>query len=211
MPWVEQVAAIVQAYYPGMENGNAVAAVLLGKVNPSGKLPVTFPVRLEDSPAYINASYPGCREVNYGEGIFVGYRYYDKRDVTPLFPFGHGLSYTSFTYSGLKVAKKVKSGNMVEVSLTVTNTGKLAGKEVVQLYVSDLSCSLPRPPKELKGFVKVALEPGEAKTVTFTLDERALSFYDPHKKAWVAEPGEFEVLVGSSSRDIRVKAKFVLE
>jgi beta-glucosidase len=211
MPWVKQVAAIVQAYYPGMENGNAVAAVLLGKVNPSGKLPVTFPVRLEDSPAYINASYPGCRDVNYGEGIFVGYRYYDKRDVTPLFPFGHGLSYTTFAYSGLKVAKKVKAGKMVEVSLTVTNTGKQAGKEVVQLYISDLSSSLPRPPKELKGFAKVALEPGEAGTVAFTLDERALSFYDPHKKAWVAEPGEFEVLVGSSSRDIRVKAKFTLE
>jgi len=211
MPWVEQVAAIVQAYYPGMENGNAVAAVLLGKVNPSGKLPVTFPVRLEDSPAYINASYPGCWDVNYGEGIFVGYRYYDERDVTPLFPFGHGLSYTTFAYSGLKVAKKVKAGKMVEVSLTVTNTGKLAGKEVVQLYVSDLKSSLPRPPKELKGFAKVALEPGEAGTVAFMLDERALSFYDPHKKAWVAEPGEFEVLVGSSSRDIRVKAKFVME
>ena len=211
MPWVDQVPAIVQAYYPGMENGNAVAAVLLGKVNPSGKLPVTFPVRLEDSPAYINASYPGCREVNYGEGIFVGYRYFDQKDVTPLFPFGHGLSYTSFEYSGLKVTKQVKAGSQMEVSLTVTNTGKTAGKEVVQLYVSDSQSSLPRPPKELKGFAKVALEPGEAGTVAFSLDERALAFYDPHKHAWVAEPGAFEVLVGSSSRDIRVKAKFTLE
>ena len=211
MPWVQQVAAIVQAYYPGMENGNAVAAVLLGKVNPSGKLPVTFPVRLEDSPAFINASHPGSREVNYGEGIFVGYRYYDKKDVTPLFPFGHGLSYTSFAYSDLKVTKKVKAGKAVDVSLTVTNTGKTAGKEVVQLYVSDRISALPRPPKELKGFAKVALEAGEAKTVAFRLDERALSFYDPHKKAWVAEPGEFDVLVGSSSRDIRVKAKFTVE
>jgi beta-glucosidase len=211
MPWVDQVAAIVQAYYPGMENGNAVAAVLLGKVNPSGKLPVTFPVRLEDSPAFINASYPGCREVNYGEGIFVGYRYYDKKDVTPLFPFGHGLSYTTFVYRDLKVAKKVKAGKKVEVSLTVKNTGKVAGKEVVQLYVSDLKSSLPRPPKELKGFAKVSLEPEQSETVTFTLDERALSFYDPHMHAWVAEPGEFRVLTGSSSRDIRLKAKFVLE
>jgi len=211
MPWVEQVPAIVLAYYPGMENGNAVAAVLMGKVNPSGKLPVTFPARLEDSPAFINASYPGCREVNYGEGIFVGYRYYDMKDVTPLFPFGHGLSYTSFAYSNLKVTRKVKAGRMVEVSLTVTNTGKLDGKEVVQLYVSDIKSSLPRPPKELKGFAKVALTPGESGTVAFLLDERALSFYDPHKHAWVAEPGEFEVLVGSSSRDIRVKAKFTLE
>ncbi len=211
MPWVDQVAAIVQAFYPGMENGNAVAAVLLGKVNPSGKLPVTFPVRLEDSPAYINASFPGCREVNYGEGIFVGYRYYDKKDVTPLFPFGHGLSYTSFSYKDLKATRKVKAGGKVEVSLTVTNIGKVAGKEVVQLYVSDLHSSLPRPPKELKGFAKVALGPGESGKVTFTLDERALSFYDPHKHAWVAEPGDFEVLAGSSSRDIRAKAKFTLE
>jgi beta-glucosidase len=211
MPWVDQVAAIVEAYYPGMENGNAVANILLGKVNPSGKLPVTFPVRLEDSPAYINASYPGCREVIYGEGIFVGYRYYDMKDVTPLFPFGHGLSYTSFAYSALKVKKKVESGKEIEVSLTVKNTGKVAGKEVVQLYVSDLKSSLPRPPKELKGFAKVTLEPGEAKTVTFSLDERALSFYDPHQHAWVAESGKFQVQIGSSSRDIRLKAKFRLE
>jgi beta-glucosidase len=210
MPWVDQVRAVVQAYYPGMENGNAVAAVLLGKVNPSGKLPVTFPVRLEDSPAYINASYPGCREVNYGEGIFVGYRYYDKKDVAPLFPFGHGLSYTTFAYSDLKVAKKVKIGQKIEVSLVVKNAGKVAGKEVVQLYVSDLKSSLPRPPKELKGFAKVALKPGYSETVTFTLDERSLAFYDIHKKTWVAEPGEFEVLVGSSSRDIRLRAKFAL-
>ncbi len=211
MPWADQVAAIVLAYYPGMENGNAVANVLLGKVNPSGKLPVTFPVRLEDSPAYINASYPGCREVNYGEGIFVGYRYYDKKNVAPLFPFGHGLSYTTFAYSDLKVPKKVKAGERIEVSLKVKNTGSAAGKEVVQLYVSDLKSSLPRPPKELKGFAKVGLKPGESGTVTFSLDERALAFWNPVKKAWVAEPGEFEVLVGSSSRDIRVKAKFKLE
>jgi beta-glucosidase len=211
MPWVDQVAAIVLAYYPGMENGNAVAAVLTGKVNPSGKLPVTFPLRLEDSPAYINASYPGCREVNYGEGIFVGYRYYDKKNVTPLFPFGHGLSYTQFTYSNLKVPKKVKAGDKIEVSLKVENSGKATGKEVVQLYVSDLKSSLPRPPKELKGFAKVYLRPGDSETVKFTLDEHSLAFYDPHKKAWVAEPGRFEVQVGSSSRDIRVKAKFKLE
>ncbi len=211
MPWADQVAAIVEAYYPGMENGNAVADVLLGKVNPSGKLPVTFPLRLEDSPAYINASYPGCREVNYGEGVFVGYRYYDKKDVVPLFPFGHGLSYTSFTYTDLKGPKKVKIGQKFEFTMKVENTGKVAGKEVVQLYVSDLKSSLPRPPKELKDFVKVALKPGESETVNFALDERSLAFYDPHKKAWVAEPGEFELLVGSSSRDIRAKTKFKLE
>jgi beta-glucosidase len=211
MPWLDKVAAVVEAYYPGMENGNAVASVLLGEVNPSGKLPVTFPVCLEDSPAFINASYPGCREVNYGEGIFVGYRYYDKRDMYPLFPFGHGLSYTTFAYSDLKVAKKVKAGERIKVTVKVKNTGKMSGKEVVQLYVADPESALPRPPKELKGFVKVALKPGQSKTVSFTLDERSLAYYDPVKKGWVAEPGEFEVMVGSSSRDIRLKAKFTLE
>ena len=210
MPWLDKVAAVVEAYYPGLENGNAVTRVLLGEVNPSGKLPVTFPQRLEDSPAFINASYPGCREVNYGEGLFVGYRYYDKKELAPLFPFGHGLSYTTFAYSDLKVAKKVKAGEKVEVSLQVKNTGKRAGKEVVQLYVADPESALPRPPKELKGFAKVELQPGESKTVSFALDERSLAYYDPYRKKWVAEPGEFEVLVGSSSRDIRVKSKFSL-
>ena len=211
LPWIDKVAAVVEAYYPGMENGHAVAAVLLGKVNPSGKLPVSFPVHLEDSPAFLNASYPGCREVNYGEGIFVGYRYFDRKGVAPLFPFGHGLSYTTFAYSHLKVTKSVKAGEEVLVSLQVKNTGKVAGKEVVQLYVSDPKSSLARPPKELKGFSKVALKPGESTTVEFVLNERSMAFYDPRKHAWVVEPGEFEVLVGSSSRDIRLKAKFTLK
>ncbi|MBN2388284.1 MAG: glycoside hydrolase family 3 C-terminal domain-containing protein [Anaerolineales bacterium] len=210
MPWLDQVAAVVLAYYPGQENGNAVASVLLGEVNPSGKLPVTFPQRLEDSPAYLNNSYPGCREVIYGEGVYVGYRYFDAKGVAPLFPFGHGLSYTQFAYSELKVPKKVRAGEKVRVSLKVKNTGRAAGKEVVQLYVADPQSSLPRPPKELKGFAKLALKPGQAKTVSFTLDERSLAYYDPVRKAWVAEPGEFEVLAGSSSADIRVRAKFSL-
>jgi beta-glucosidase len=211
MPWVDQVAAIVEAYYPGLENGNAVAAVLLGEVNPSGKLPVTFPKRLQDSPAFINASYYGAREVNYGEGIFVGYRYFDKVELDPLFAFGHGLSYTMFEYSGLKLPRTERAGQPLEVTFTVRNTGKVAGKEVVQLYVSDSESSLPRPPKELKGFAKVDLKPGESKEVTFRLDQRSMAFYDPHKKQWVVEPGEFQVLVGSSSRDIRLKGKFTLK
>ncbi len=211
MPWVDQVAAILLAYYPGQENGTAVVRILLGEVNPSGKLPVTFPVRLEDTPAYFNSSYPGSRLVKYGEGIFVGYRYYDEKDVKPLFPFGHGLSYTSFAYSHLKAPRRVKAGVKVQVSVKVRNTGKSAGMEIVQLYVADPVSALPRPPKELKGFVKVALRPGQAKTVTFALDERALAYYDPHRKEWVAEPGEFEVQVGGSSRDIRLKSKFLLE
>jgi len=209
MPWADQVAAIVLAYYPGQENGNAVARVLLGEVNPSGKLPVTFPRRLEDTPAFLN--YPGGRDVRYGEGIFVGYRYYDAKEVTPLFPFGHGLSYTEFAYSDLQVTPTVRRGEPVSVSITVKNVGERAGKEVVQLYVRDVAASLPRPPKELKRFAKINLAPGEAQTVRFELDERALAFYDPERKAWIAEPGEFEVLIGSSSRDIRARALFRLE
>jgi beta-glucosidase len=211
MPWLDEVAGLVEAYYPGQENGNAVANILLGNVNPSGKLPVTFPKRLEDNPGFLHVSYPGCREVNYGEGIFVGYRYYDKKAVEPLFPFGFGLSYTTFEYNKVKAPRKVSVGQPVEVSVTVTNTGKVAGKETVQLYVADPKSSLPRPPKELKGFVKVELQPGESQVVTFTMDQRALSFYDPYKKQWVAEPGEFELLIGASSRDIRGKASFQLK
>jgi beta-glucosidase len=215
MPWADQVAAIVLPYYPGMENGNAVTNVLLGKVNPSGKLPITFPKRLEENPAFVNVSYPGCREVNYGEGIFVGYRHYDKKNIEPLFPFGHGLSYTTFEYAkesaSLQISKDaLDSGEKVTVSVTVKNTGKLAGKEVVQLYVADLQSSLPRPPKELKGFAKVELQPGESKRVTFELDQRSFAFYDPDKAAWVAEAGEVEVLFGASSRDIRAKTSIVL-
>lgn len=209
MPWADNVAAIVLAYYPGMENGHAVARVLLGEVNPSGKLPVTFPQRLEDTPAFLN--YPGGKDVRYGEGIFVGYRYYDAKEVTPLFPFGHGLSYTEFAYSDLQVTPTVRPGEPVAVSVTVKNVGDRAGKEVVQLYVRDVAASLPRPPKELKRFAKISLAPGEAQTVCFELDERCLAFYDPDRKAWVAEPGEFEVLIGRSSRDIRARAPFRLE
>lgn len=209
MPWANEVAGIVLAHYPGMENGNAVARVLLGEVNPSGKLPVTFPVRLEDTPAFVN--YPGGKEVRYGEGIFVGYRHYDAKDVAPMFPFGHGLSYTSFAYGELRVPQTVRAGEPVPVSVTIKNTGGSAGKEVVQLYVRDVSASVPRPPKELKRFAKISLAPGESQTVAFELDQRALAFYDTDRKAWVAEPGEFEVLVGSSSRDIRAVAAFRLE
>jgi beta-glucosidase len=209
IPWIDDVLALLLAYYPGQEGGHALARILLGDVNPSGKLSVTYPKRYEDNPTYVN--YPGGREVRYGEGIFVGYRYYDQKDVEPLFLFGFGLSYTTFEYSDLRVSETVQPGEPVSVSVTVTNTGAQAGKEVVQLYVGDTESSLARPPKELKGFEKIHLEPGESKTVDFTLDQRALSFYDPVQKQWVAEPGEFEVLIGSSSRDIRVRSAFILE
>jgi beta-glucosidase len=208
MPWLDQVAALVLAYYPGQEGGNALANILLGEVNPSGKLSVTYPKRYEDNPTTIN--YPGTKEVHYGEGIFVGYRYYDQKGVEPLFPFGFGLSYTTFEYSALRLPDKVKAGEPVKVSVTVKNSGDRAGREVVQLYVADKAASLARPPKELKGFKKVFLKPGESTTVDFVLDQRALSFYDPYRKGWVAEPGEFEVLVGSSSRDIRAQGTFTL-
>ena len=210
VPDEDQVPAAFPPSYTAHEGGHALANVLTGKVNPSGKLPVTFPKRLEDNPTFIN--YPGRREVRYGEGIFVGYRYYDEKQVAPLFPFGHGRSYTTFAYSDLEVPTEVTANEPVPVAVTVTNTGERAGQEIVQLYVSDPEALLARPPKELKGFEKVALEPGESTTVEFTLDRRALSFYDPHADpyagAWIAEPGEFEVLVGSSSRDIRAKATF---
>jgi len=208
MPWIDAASAVLLAYYPGMEGGRALANILTGQVNPSGKLPVTFPKRLADNPTYIN--YPGAREVRYGEGIFVGYRYYDKKQIEPLFPFGFGLSYTTFDYGEIQAPDEVAGDASIEVSVAVENTGDRAGHEVVQLYVRDVEARVARPIKELKGFRKIYLAPGEAQTVTFTLDARALSFYAPYKKAWVAEPGDFELLIGSSSRDIRAVKRFTL-
>jgi beta-glucosidase len=208
--WVNKVPAVIEALFPGQEGGNAVADVLFGDVNPSGKLPDTFPRRLEDNPSFIN--YPGeSGKVLYGEGIFVGYRYYDARKIEPLFPFGHGLSYTTFEYSNLKISpSRVKEGDKIQVSIDIKNTGKVAGKEVVQVYIADIESRVQRPPKELKAFRKVALSPGEKKIVEFILDEEAFSFYDEKLKKWVAEPGEFEVLSGSSSRDMRARKKLTL-
>ncbi|MFP4394918.1 MAG: glycoside hydrolase family 3 C-terminal domain-containing protein [Anaerolineales bacterium] len=208
MPWIDAVPAVLLAYYPGMEGGRALADILTGQVNPSGKLPVTFPKRLADNPTYIN--YPGAREVRYGEGIFVGYRYYDKKQIEPLFPFGFGLSYTTFEYGDIQAPDEVAGDASIEVSIAVENTGERAGHEVVQLYARDVEARVARPIKELKGFRKIYLAPGEAQTVTFTLDARALSFYDPYEEAWVAEPGDFELLIGSSSRDIRAVKRFTL-
>ncbi|MFN2272574.1 MAG: fibronectin type III-like domain-contianing protein, partial [Anaerolineae bacterium] len=208
MSWLDKVAAVVQAWYLGQETGNAIADVLFGDVNPSGKLPTTFPKHLQDNPAYLN--YPGENgKVLYGEGLFIGYRYYDKKDIAPLFPFGYGLSYTTFTYRNLKLSKpKYVAGDTIQFSIDVKNTGGRAGKEVIQVYVRDVQSRLMRPEKELKAFAKVALEPGETKTVAFTLDQEALSYYDPASKRWVAEAGEFQVLVGSSSQDIHMVESF---
>jgi len=209
--WIDKVAGVVEAWFPGQECGNAIADVLFGEVNPSGKLAETFSRRIEDNPAYIN--YPGeSGKVLYGEGIFVGYRYYDAKKIEPLFPFGYGLSYTTFEYSNLRISTpNLRMGEKLNVTVDVKNTGTREGKEVVQLYVRDVESSLVRPPKELKGFSKINLSPGETKTVNFSPGKEDLSFYDPDLKQWVAEPGEFEVLVGSSSRDIRASALFRLK
>jgi beta-glucosidase len=210
MNWLAQVGAVVQAWYPGQECGNALADVLFGKVNPSGKLPQTFPVRLEDNPAYIN--YPGENgRVHYGEGLFVGYRYYEKKKVAPLFPFGYGLSYTTFAYDALQLsAQEIGPDDTLEVRVDITNTGQLAGKESVQLYIRDSVSSLHRPEKELKAFAKVHLEPGERTTATLSIQRDALAYYDDLAREWIAEAGEFEVLVGASSQDIRATATFTL-
>lgn len=208
MPWADDVAAILQYWYPGQEGGNALADVLFGDVNPSGKLPTTHPYRLQDSPSYIN--FPGENgKVQYGEGIFVGYRYYDKKELPVRFPFGYGLSYTIFEYSDLKLDKDSYSpGDKIKVTLTVKNTGKRAGQEVVQVYLRDPEARLVRPEKELKAFTKVSLQPGESKTVTLSLTRQSLAYYDPSVPGWVAEAGAFEVLVGASSADIRLRTGF---
>ena len=206
MPWLDAVPAVLQTWFAGQECGNATADLLFGDATPSGKLPQTFPVRLEDNPAFIN--YPGDNgHVRYGEGIFVGYRYYEKKKVAPLFPFGFGLSYTSFAYGEPRLDKTaLTADDTLTVTLDVTNTGGRAGQEIVQLYVRDPESSVARPEKELKGFAKVSLQPGETKSVTITLDRRAFAFWHDGEHAWVVESGAFELLIGSSSADIRAQA-----
>jgi beta-glucosidase len=205
MPWIDKVAAVIQMWYDSQEQGNALADIIFGDVSPSGKLPTTFPLRLQDNPAYIN--FPGENgQVLYGEGLFVGYRYYEKKDISPLFPFGYGLSYTTFEYSNLKILSQFQIEDGLKVSFDVTNTGKVAGKEIVQVYVRDIQASLVRPEKELKAFAKVMLQPGENKTINLDLDQEAFWFYDPSSGRWIVEPGEFEILIGASSQDIRLKA-----
>src|SRR6266496_575780 len=210
MPWLDKVGAVVQAWYPGQECGNAIADVLFGDTNPSGKLPQTFPVRLEDNPAYLD--FPGENgKVYYGEGLFVGYRSYDKKKIAPLFPFGFGLSYTIFSYSSLHLsARQIGPDETLQVSIDITNIGQRTGKEIVQVYIRDEQANLQRPEKELKAFAKVQLEPGERKTVMLSLGRDALAYYDDLAHEWVAEAGEFEVLVGASSQDIRASATFTL-
>ncbi|PLX14505.1 MAG: glycosyl hydrolase [Marinilabiliales bacterium] len=210
MPWVDKVPAILETWLGGQAGAGGTADVLFGKVVPSGKLAETFPVKLEDTPSYFN--FPG-EEGNalYGERFFVGYRYYDEKKIEPLFPFGHGLSYTTFEYSNLKFSSNnITDKDELTVKLELKNTGEIKAKEVVQLYVTDTESSLMRPKKELKHFTKVELKPGQTKEINFVLSARDFSYFDSHRNMWVAESGEFVISVGSSSRDIRLAESVVL-
>ncbi|KAF2675073.1 hypothetical protein BT63DRAFT_27887 [Microthyrium microscopicum] len=210
MPWVEQAPAILQAWYQGQEAGNALADVLFGRHNPGGKLPTTFPKRLEDTPSYAN--WPGENlEVVYEEGVFIGYRHYEARAIEPLFAFGHGLSYTTFDYGQPTVEGRIAADEKMAVSVPVTNTGDVAGNETVQLYVRDVEAKLVRPQKELKAFAKVFLQPGETTVIKMVLDKHALGYYDTAISAWIAEEGSFDILIGASSVDIRCSTSFQLE
>ena len=204
--WLASVPAVVETWLPGQEGGTALAAILFGDVNPSGKLPDTLAASREDYPDFGN--FPGANhQVNYAEGIYVGYRHFDRAGIAPLFPFGHGLSYTTFGYDHLKLSKKELSpAGSVTASVDVTNTGKRAGEEVVELYVHDPKPQIDRPVRELKGFAKVALKPGETKTVQFNLQPRALAYFDTPGHQWKADAGDYEIQVGASSRDLRQKA-----
>jgi beta-glucosidase len=206
--WLDQVPALLLAWYPGQEAGRTPATVLFGDANPSGKLPVTFIKDWKDSSAYPN--YPGKDlRVDYAEGIYVGYRHFDKENIQPLFPFGHGLSYTSFAYSDLKVTpERSAPGQPVTVTLHVKNTGARPGAEIVQIYIGASQSEIDRPVKELKGFRRIALGPGEAQLVTITIDGKAMAHFDDNKKAWVSDTGVFKVEAGASSRDIRQRASF---
>ena len=211
MPWANNVDAIVESWLGGQAGAGGVIDVLFGKVNPSGKIAETFPVKLEDTPAYFN--FPGEEgDALYGERLFVGYRYYDYKNIEPLFSFGHGLSYTTFEYSDLRILNKnITDKDELSVKLKIKNTGELKGKEVVQLYVKDEQSSLIRPKKELKKFVKVELMPGEEKEITFNLYARDFSYYDSKRNTWIAESGSFAILVGASSRDIRLTENIALK
>ena len=203
MPWIDDVPSVLLGWYGGSEAGRAIADVLFGDVNPSGRLPFTFPVKLEDNPAHYNGkTFPTRGKNYYDEGIFLGYRWHEKMDIKPLFAFGHGLSYTSFEYGDVTLSsKKIRNGK-ITVKVPVTNVGKVAGSEVVQVYVHDCEASVEMPQKQLKGFDKVYLEPGETKVVSIELGPDAFRFFDEETMTWKTEPGDFEILVGSASDNI---------
>jgi beta-glucosidase len=204
-PWLQKIPALLYAWYPGMEGGNALARVLFGDVSPSGKLPCTFPKRLEDLPAHALHAYPGSNGiVDYAEDLLVGYRWFDTKKVEPLFPFGYGLSYTSFEFSGLKLVPGTNTGAVI-VEFEVANTGEREGAEVAQVYVQPLRPSVERPVKELKGVARVNLIRGAKQKLTLRLEPGAFAYYDPQKKSWVVEKGDYNILVGRSSRDIALQ------
>ncbi|TCD28548.1 glycosyl hydrolase [Pedobacter psychrodurus] len=207
--WVGKSKAIIEGWYPGMEGGTALAKVIFGEVNPSGKLPMTFPKKLQDSPAHKLGEFPGVNGVvHYKEDIFVGYRYFDTYKVEPQFAFGHGLSYTTFNYENAAIQRTGEK--QVTASVTLKNTGKRDGAEVVQFYVEPINPSVPRPRKELKGFEKVFLKAGETKTIKVILNKDAFSYYDDKKKTWVADNGEYLIAIGNSSKDIQVSRTLLL-
>ena len=217
MPWINQIPAVVQAWFIGSEAGNAIADILSGDVNPSGKLPFTFPVKLEDSGAHAIGEYIGEHSqkiinVEYKDDILVGYRWFDTKKIKPLFAFGHGLSYTTFKYGKPTVNKsEITKDETITVNIDITNNGNRFGAEIVQLYITDLKASVLRPTKELKGFKKVYLSPGETQTIEFTIDQKSLSFYNNDTQQWEAENGFFEAIIGASSTDIKGKVKFELK
>jgi beta-glucosidase len=208
MPWIDQAGAVLLTWLPGEEGPDAMAEVLFGMAEPCGRLPVTFPKRIEDTPSY--PYYPGGDEARYGEGLFVGYRHYDQAGVEPLFPFGYGLTYTSFAYCDLTAPTHIARGQTITVRATIANTGDRVGMETVQLYIAPQAPSLPRPVKELKGFGKVELAPETRKTIDFTLTERDFAHFDPAGGGWVADEGPYEILIGASAADVRLRATVML-
>jgi beta-glucosidase len=211
--WIDSVPVLIHAWYPGQEGGTALAQILFGEYSPSGKLPVSLERRWEDNPTF-SSYYPvnkGDLAVKYSEGVFVGYRGYDKSGVKPMFPFGFGLSYTTFAYKNISISPAAGDlSQPVKVAFDVVNTGERAGAEVAEVYVSDGPAKVLRPMKELKGFSRVELKPGETRRVAVTLDRRAFSYYDVDKKDWAADPGKFEILVGGSSDAIQLRSGFTL-
>jgi beta-glucosidase len=208
MPWLDKVSGVVEAWFPGQFDGEAISAILFGDVNPSGRLPMTFPANEQQGPATRADEYPGDgRNANYSEGVLVGYRWYDAKNQAPLFPFGFGLSFTSFQYAGARVEHK--AGYDATVSVRVTNSGKRAGSEVVQLYLG-FPAEAGEPPRQLKGFSRVDLNPGESKTVTMAVNRESLAAWDESAHGWKVYPGKYTVDVGASSRDIRYKGSFTI-
>ncbi|TFG18994.1 MAG: glycosyl hydrolase [Promethearchaeota archaeon] len=203
--WINGIPAIVEAWYPGMMGGNAIANILFGHINPSGKLPITFPKKIRDSPAHKTpATYPGTDKVMYEEGIFVGYRHYDENNIDPLFPFGFGLSYTTFELTKCELSKEsLTDDDMLIITVGVKNTGEFSGAEVVQIYATDIESSVERPPKELVGFGKIFLNPNEEKTMEILVKIKDFAFYDVNLEDWKVEPGKFKILIGTSSRSIQ--------